>query len=105
MSRLAEVVGRLVATLEARRGADPSASWSARLIADPRLAARKLGEEAVEAVVAALSDDREGLASEAADVIYHLLALLAAKGVSADEVAAVLEGREGRSGIEEKAGR
>jgi phosphoribosyl-ATP pyrophosphohydrolase len=105
MSRLAEVIDRLTATLEARRGADPATSWSARLIADPRLAARKLGEEAVEAVVAALSDDREGLASEAADVIYHLLALLAAKGVSADEVAAVLDGREGTSGVAEKASR
>lgn len=105
MSRLAEVIDRLTATLEARRGADPSVSWTAKLIADPSLAARKLGEEAVEAVVAALSQDEAALASEAADVIYHLLALLAAKGVSADAVAAVLEGREGTSGIAEKAGR
>ncbi len=105
MSRLADVVDRLTATLEARRGADPSTSWSAKLIADPKLAARKLGEEAVEAVIAAVSDDREELAKEAADVIYHLLALLAAKGVSADEVAAVLEAREGTSGVAEKASR
>lgn len=105
MSRLAEVIDRLTATLEARRGADPSVSWTAKLIADPSLAARKLGEEAVEAVVAALSQDEAALASEAADVIYHLLALLAAKGVSTDAVAAVLEGREGKSGIAEKAGR
>ena len=105
MSRLAEAIDRLTATLEARRSADPATSWSAKLIADPKLAARKLGEEAFEAVIAALSDDREALASEAADLIYHMLALLAAKGVSADEVAAVLEGREGKSGIEEKAGR
>jgi phosphoribosyl-ATP pyrophosphohydrolase len=105
MSRLAEVIDRLTATLESRRDADPSASWTAKLIADPSLAARKLGEEAVEAVVAALSQDEAALASEAADVIYHLLALLAAKGISPDAVAAVLEGREGKSGIAEKASR
>ncbi|MDQ0465263.1 phosphoribosyl-ATP pyrophosphohydrolase [Caulobacter ginsengisoli] len=105
MSRLAEVLDRLVATLEARRGGDPARSWSARLMSDPKLAARKLGEEAIEAVIAALEDEPQALADEAADVIYHLLALLAAKGVSTDEVAAVLEEREGTSGIEEKASR
>ena len=68
-------------------------------------AARKLGEEAVEAVVAAVSGDAEGLAAEAADVLYHLLVLLAASGVSPDAVAARLEAREGVSGLQEKASR
>ena len=98
MSRLGEAV--------ARRGASPDSSWTARLLHDgPPRAARKLGEEAVEAVVAAVSGDREGLAGEAADVLYHLLVLLAAAGVSPDEVAARLESREGVSGLDEKAAR
>ncbi|MCA6307041.1 MAG: phosphoribosyl-ATP diphosphatase, partial [Phenylobacterium sp.] len=79
---------------------------TARLLQDgPPRAARKLGEEAVEAIVAAVSGDRDGLAAEAADVLYHLLVLLAAAGVSPDEVAARLEAREGASGLEEKAAR
>lgn len=106
MSRLGEVVGRLEAVIEARREASPETSWTARLLQDgPPRAARKLGEEAVEAIVAAVSGDRDGLAAEAADVLYHLLVLLAAAGVSPDEVAARLEAREGASGLEEKAAR
>lgn len=105
MSRLADVLDRLAAVIEARKGADPAASWTARLLAEPSLAAKKLGEEAVEAVIAAARGDRDHLAAESADVLYHLLALLAASGVSLDEVAARLEAREGRSGVEEKAGR
>lgn len=105
MSRLADVIDRLAAVIEARKGADPAASWTARLLADPSLAAKKLGEEAVEAVIAAARGDRDHLAAESADVLYHLLALLAASGVSLDEVAARLEAREGRSGVEEKASR
>ena len=106
MSRLGDAVARLEAVIEARRGASPDSSWTARLLHDgPPRAARKLGEEAVEAVVAAISGDRDGLASEAADVLYHLLVLLAATGVTPDEVAARLEAREGVSGLAEKAGR
>jgi phosphoribosyl-ATP pyrophosphohydrolase len=105
MSRLAEALDRLAATIEARKGADPSVSWTARLLADPALAGKKLGEEAVEAVIAAVQKDKNALAAESADVLYHLLALLAASGVSLEEVAAKLEAREGRSGVEEKASR
>ncbi len=105
MSRFNEVLGRLRATIESRRGADPGASWSARLLADPALAGKKLAEEAVETAIAAVQGDREAIAKESADVIYHLLALLAGAGVSLDEVAAVLESREGRSGVDEKASR
>ena len=105
MSRLTEVLDRLAATIEARRGADPSESWTAKLLADPTLAAKKLGEEAVEAVLAAALKDNDALAAESADVLYHLLALLAASDVSLDAVAEKLEAREGRSGIAEKAAR
>lgn len=105
MSELSDTLDRLWATIEARRGADPAASWTAKLLADPKLAAKKLGEEAVEAAIAAASGDRAALTAEAADVFYHLLALLAAAGVSPDEVAAVLTAREGTSGVAEKAAR
>jgi phosphoribosyl-ATP pyrophosphohydrolase len=105
MSRFAEVVERLVAVIEQRRHADPSVSWSARLLADPALAAKKLGEEAIETVLAAAADDSDALAAESADLIYHWLVVLAASGVSLDDVAAKLEAREGTSGIEEKASR
>ena len=105
MTRLSEVLDRLAATIQARRGADPAESWTAKLLADPKLAAKKLGEEAVEAVIAAAAGDKDNLAAESADVLYHLLALLAASDVSLDAVAEKLEAREGRSGIAEKAAR
>ncbi|MFZ5668464.1 MAG: phosphoribosyl-ATP diphosphatase [Pseudomonadota bacterium] len=105
MSRLSEVIARLEAVIGSRKGGDPAVSWTARLLADPELAGRKLIEEAAEAVEAAASGDGDHLAAEAADVLYHLLALLAAAGVSPDAVAAKLEAREGASGIAEKAAR
>jgi len=105
MSRLGDTIDRLAAVIESRRGADPAQSWSARLIAEPTLAAKKLAEEAMEAALAAVQGQNDALAAESADLIYHWLALLAAAGVSLDEVAAKLEARESRSGIEEKAGR
>jgi phosphoribosyl-ATP pyrophosphohydrolase len=105
VSRFAEVVERLMAVIEERRHADPSVSWSARLLADPSLAAKKLGEEAIETMLAAVIGEKDGLAAESADLVYHWLVVLAAAGVSLDEVAAKLEAREGTSGIEEKAGR
>jgi phosphoribosyl-ATP pyrophosphohydrolase len=105
MSRFADVVERLAAVIEARRGGDSAHSWSARLIAEPTLAAKKLGEEAIETVLAAAKGDKDALAAESADLVYHWLALLAAAGVSLDDVAAKLEAREGRSGIDEKASR
>ena len=105
MSRFTEVFERLATVIESRRGADPAASWSARLIADPALAAKKLAEEAVETALAAGQGDKGAIAAESADMIYHWLALLAATGVGLDEVAAALEAREGRSGVDEKAAR
>ena len=105
MSRFAEVLQRLAATIETRKGADAGASYTAQLLADPARAAKKLGEEAVETVIAAVSADKDALAAESADLIYHWLVVLAASGVSLDEVAAKLEAREGTSGLAEKAGR
>ena len=105
MSRFAEALARLSATIESRKGADPAGSYTAQLMGQPDRAAKKLGEEAVEAVVAALSGDRAALAAESADLIYHWLVVLAAAGVSLDEVAVQLEAREGTSGLDEKAGR
>lgn len=97
---------RLAATIEARRGADPGSSWTARLLAaGPETCAGKFGEEAVEAIVEAVKGDRERLTAEAADVLYHLLVMLAARGVTLAEVEAELERREGTSGIAEKAAR
>lgn len=106
MSRFADVVARLAAVIAERQGADAASSYTAKLLAGgPSLAAKKFGEEAVEAVIAAVAGDPEALASESADVIYHWLVMLQAAGVSLDQVAARLEAREGRSGLEEKAAR
>lgn len=105
MSDLGDTLDRLWATIESRKGGDPAASWTAKLLADPKLAAKKLGEEGLEAALAAATGDKAGLTAEAADVLYHLLAVLAASGVTPDEVAAVLKAREGTSGIAEKAAR
>ena len=99
-------LSRLAATIAARRGADPETSWVAKLNArGVPVIARKLGEEAIETVVAALSGSREELIGEAADTLFHLLVLLDAKGVSFAEVLAELDRREGTSGIAEKASR
>ena len=106
MSRFADIVARLEAVIASRQGADPASSYTARLLAGgPPLAAKKFGEEAVEAVLAAAQGDKGALAAESADVIYHWLVLLAACGVSLDDVAARLEAREGTSGLDEKASR
>lgn len=105
MSRFADVVARLSATIAERRGAEAATSYTAQLLSDPAKAAKKLGEEAVETVIAALGVDKDALAAESADLVYHWLVVLAAAGVSLDEVAAKLEAREGTSGLAEKASR
>jgi phosphoribosyl-ATP pyrophosphohydrolase len=105
MQRFFDVLTRLSDTIEARKGADPAASWTARLLSDPNLCAKKVGEEAVETALAAVQHEPEKLAHESADLIYHWLVLIAGAGVSLDEVAAQLEAREARSGIEEKKAR
>ena len=99
-------IDRLAATISARKGADPDSSWTAKLLAKgPEKCAEKFGEEAVEAIIEAVKGDRDRLASEAADVIFHLLVMLAARGVSLADVEAELARREGRSGLAEKAAR
>jgi len=106
MSRFSDILERLNAVIAARQGADPASSYTAKLLAGGApLAAKKFGEEAIETVIAATQGDKAALAAESADVIYHWLVLLAASGVSLDEVAAKLEAREGTSGLDEKASR
>jgi phosphoribosyl-ATP pyrophosphohydrolase len=103
---LGAAIDELAVTVSARRGADPATSYTAKLLADgPAKCAKKLGEEAVEAALAAVSGDKQALAHEAADVLYHLLVTLEACGVAPSQVAAVLEQREGVSGLDEKASR
>lgn len=103
---MSEVLSRLAATIEARKTADPSSSWTAKLLSQgPEKAAEKFGEEAVEAVIEAVRGDQTRLTAEAADVLYHLLVMLAARDVSLGDVLSELERREGTSGVEEKASR
>ncbi len=94
---------RLAATIETRKGADPDESWTAKLLAQgPAKCAEKLGEEAVEAVIEAVSGTSEALTAEAADVLYHLLVVCASRDVALSDILAELERREGTSGIAEK---
>lgn len=93
-------------TIRQRRSADPSASYVAKLTARGRAKiAQKVGEEAVEAVIAAMADDREGLIGESADLLFHLMLLLADLDVPFAAVLDELDRREGVSGIAEKAAR
>ena len=106
MSQFSEMLDRLAATIAARKGSDPAASYTAKLLSEgPERCAKKFGEEAVETVIAAVSGDADAVASESADLLYHWLVLLAACGVSLDDIAARLKAREGRSGLQEKASR
>jgi len=97
---------RLEQTIRERRTADPSASYVAKLTARGRAKiAQKVGEEAVELVIAAIADDKAEAVKEGADLIFHLTLLLADMGLSLDEIRAELDRREGISGIAEKAAR
>jgi phosphoribosyl-ATP pyrophosphohydrolase len=99
-------IDRLFATIEARKDADPTTSYTAKLInKGPAKCAKKLGEEAVETCIAALGDDRAALAGESADLLYHLLVLWTACGLKPEDVYRALAAREGQSGLEEKAAR
>jgi phosphoribosyl-ATP pyrophosphohydrolase len=96
----------LAATLESRKGGDPNSSYVAKLYAQGQDAIlRKVGEEALEAILAAKSGDKLHLVSETADLWFHTLVMLAHSGVSPAEVIAELKRREGVSGIDEKAAR
>ena len=96
----------LAALVAERAAASPDESYTAKLLAGgPARAAKKLGEEAVEAAIAAVQGDRAGLVSEAADVIYHLLVVLEGARVPLGEVMAELQRRTAQSGLAEKASR
>lgn len=106
MSPAMDTLARLAETIAARRGADAGSSYVARLLADgPPAIARKVGEEAVETVIAALAQGPDELRDEAADLLFHLLVLLEAKGVALADVLAELDRRDGVSGLAEKAAR
>jgi phosphoribosyl-ATP pyrophosphohydrolase len=99
-------IERLEAVIRERKGADPASSYVASLFSKGReKIAQKVGEEATETIIAAMGSDPEKLVGEAADLLFHMLVLLADAGISPDDVLAELERREGVSGIAEKAAR
>lgn len=103
---MTDILQKLEETIRDRRDADPNDSYVAQLRSKGRAKmAEKLGEEAVEAVIAAVQDDRAAMTSEAADVLFHLLVLLDDMNLTIDEILAELQRREGLSGISEKAAR
>ena len=90
----------------ARASSGDESSWTAKLVSKGiEKASKKLGEEAVETVIASLGDDRSALVAETADLLYHLLVVLHMRGVALDDVMAELQGRTGQSGLQEKAAR
>lgn len=100
------IIDRLFKTIEARQNANPDTSYTASLLARGSAnCARKMGEEAIETVVAALAEDKKALVQESADLLYHLLVLWVSKDVQPGDVFAVLAQREGTSGHDEKASR
>ncbi|WP_120636009.1 phosphoribosyl-ATP diphosphatase [Ruegeria sp. EL01] len=100
------ILNDLAATIEARKDAGPDSSWTAKLLAKgPEKCAEKFGEEAIEAIIEAIKGDQEKLIAEAADVLYHLLVMLAARDVALDDVLSELARRQGTSGVAEKASR
>ena len=96
----------LAATIDARTASGGEASYTRKLLdKGPEHCAKKFGEEAVETVIASIENNREHLIAESADVLFHLLVLLKSRGVSLEDVEAVLAQRTGMSGLEEKAAR
>jgi phosphoribosyl-ATP pyrophosphohydrolase len=103
---LGPALDRLWQVIRSRRGADPETSYTARLFSRGRAKiAQKLGEEAVEAVIEGVGNNPTALVGESADLLYHLLVLWVAAGISPADVAAELTRREGTSGLAEKRGR
>jgi len=101
-----DFIASLESLIRSRRGADPMTSYTAKLFAAGRAKiAQKVGEEAVETVIASLGADREALIGEATDLMFHLLVLLADADLSLDDIRAEMRRREGVSGIDEKAAR
>jgi phosphoribosyl-ATP pyrophosphohydrolase len=103
---MSDILKRLEQQINAKRGGDPGSSYVASLFVKGRgKIAQKLGEEATETIIAAMQGDRGELTKEAADLVFHLLVLLADGGASLADVLSELERREGTSGIAEKAAR
>ena len=104
---MSDTLDRLFATIAARKDAgDAANSYTAKLLAGGiEKCAKKFGEEAVEAALAAMTGDKDHLASESADVLYHLAVLWAAAGITPEDVYAKLMAREAQSGLAEKAAR
>ncbi len=102
-----DILERLAVTIRARRTATASGSSYTRQLLDagPAGCAKKLGEEAIETVIAATSESEDKLKEEVADLLYHLLVLLESRSVSLEDVLSVLERRSGTSGLEEKSSR
>lgn len=101
-----EILTHLAEIIAARRGAPATTSYTASLLQSGRSRiARKFGEEAIELVVASLSEDKQEITAEAADVLYHLLVLLEDAGVTLDELTELLQQRQAKGGLEEKASR
>jgi len=99
----ADVLAKLFDVIESRRGADASSSYTAKLLAGgPPKIGKKLSEEAAEVTIAALSEGKEAVTAESADLLYHLLVMWAAMDVKPEDVYAELAKREGISGIDEK---
>lgn len=103
---IGEALNQLFVTIESRRGADTTKSYSASLLlAGPKKCAKKFGEEAVELAIAIAAENKAEIAQEAADVLFHFAAAIIASGVDAKEISKILAKRRGVSGHEEKASR
>ncbi len=101
-----DVLATLAAEIARRKTSSPDQSYTAKLLSQGvAKCAKKLGEEAVETALAAVTGDKQHIASESADLLYHLLVMLEATGVNLSDVMAELERRQGTSGIAEKAAR
>jgi len=99
-------LGRLATTIDARASADASESYTAKLLSlGPLEAGKKFGEEAVEFAIAVSAQHEADITAEAADVLYHMWVALKSRGISLEDVGEALAAREGRSGLDEKAGR
>jgi phosphoribosyl-ATP pyrophosphohydrolase len=106
MADAADILARLQAVIEARKGGDPETSYVAkRLSQGTAKIAQKVGEEAVETAIAAVSSGREAVVAESADLLFHLMILWADAGIAPDDVLQELARREGISGIDEKKSR
>ena len=106
MTESSNILERVYSVIESRKGEDPTSSYTARLLSQgtPEIA-RKVGEEAVETITAALAQENNYVVAESADLLFHLLVLWSERGITPEEVWAELIRREGTSGVEEKAAR